>query len=53
MNSNEFNMMKNIIEQLGYKVLYKEEIFTKGEDPTDYWNGLGIFVIDKVVLNRI
>ena len=41
------------IEDLGYKVLFKEEIFTKGEDPTDYWNGLGIFVIDKGVLNRI
>ena len=35
------------IEKLGYKVLFKEEIYTKGEDPTDFWNGLGIFVINK------
>ncbi len=35
------------IETLGYKVLFKEEIFTKGEDPNDFWNGLGIFVINK------
>ena len=44
---------ENSIQQLGFKVLYKEEIFTKGEDPNDFWNGLGIFVIDKGVLNRI
>ena len=36
------------LEQLGYKVLFKEELFTKGEDPTDYWNGLGIFVLNKI-----
>ena len=35
------------IQALGYKVLFKEEIFTKGEDPTDFWNGLGIFVLNK------
>ena len=35
------------IETLGYKVLFKKEIFTKGEDPNDFWNGLGIFVINK------
>ena len=35
------------IEKLGYKVLFKEEIFTEGEDPTDFWNGLGIFVLNK------
>lgn len=28
-------------------VLYKKEITTTGEDPEDYWNGLGIFVIRK------
>ena len=32
----------------GYKVLFKEELFTNGEDPNDYWNGLGIFVLNKV-----
>jgi hypothetical protein len=35
------------IKKLGYKVLFKEEIYTKGEDPTDFWNGLGIFVLNK------
>ena len=28
-------------------VLYKQEIKTSGEDPNDYWNGLGIFVVRK------
>ena len=32
---------------MGYKVLYKEEITGKIEDSTDYWNGLGIFVLEK------
>ena len=36
------------LDKLGYKVLFKEELFTKGEDPTDYWNGLGIFVLNKI-----
>ena len=35
------------IQDLGYKVLFKEEIYTKGEDPKDFWNGLGVFVINK------
>jgi len=29
------------------KVLYKKELLTLGEDPNDYWNGLGIFVVRK------
>jgi len=28
-------------------VIYKKEIQTKGEDPEDFWNGLGIFVLRK------
>ena len=35
------------IKKMGYKVLYKEEITGKIEDSTDYWNGLGIFVLEK------
>ncbi len=27
--------------------IYKKEIATKGEDPNDFWNGLGIFVVRK------
>lgn len=30
-----------------YTVLYKKEIFTTGEDPEDFWNGLGIFILQK------
>jgi hypothetical protein len=30
-----------------YKVLYKKEIFTSGEDLNDFWNGLGIYILEK------
>jgi len=33
------------IEDHGFEILHKREIFTKGEDPNDFWNGLGIFVL--------
>ena len=36
------------IEDLKLKTLFKEEIFTKGEDKNDYWNGLGIFILNKI-----
>jgi hypothetical protein len=35
------------IEEKEYKVLYTKEIKTTGEDPDDYWNGLGVFVLRK------
>ena len=35
------------IEEKDYKILYKKEIQTTGEDPNDYWNGLGVFVLRK------
>lgn len=35
------------IKDLKLNVKYKKEIFTKGEDPDDFWNGLGIFVLEK------
>ena len=35
------------IEEKEYKVLYTKEIKTTGEDPNDYWNGLGVFVLRK------
>lgn len=28
-------------------ILHRKEIFTSGEDPDDFWNGLGIFLIGK------
>ena len=36
------------IEDLKLKTLFKEEIFTKCEYKNDYWNGLGIFVLNKI-----
>lgn len=33
------------IKHFNYKCIYKKEIFTKGEDPQDFWNGLGIFIL--------
>ena len=35
------------INEKEYKVLYKKEIKTTGEDPRDFWNGLGVFVLRK------
>ena len=35
------------IKDLKLKIKYKKEIFTKGEDPDDFWNGLGIFILKK------
>jgi len=35
------------IENLNFDVLYNKEIYTSGEDPNDFWNGLGIFVLKK------
>jgi len=35
------------IKDLNLNVKYKKEIFTKGEDPDDFWNGLGIFILEK------
>ena len=41
------NGINQAIKALKYKVLYVKEIFTSGEDPNDFWNGLGIFVLKK------
>ena len=35
------------IKDLKLNVKYKKEIFTKGEDPADFWNGLGIFLLSR------
>jgi poly(A) polymerase Pap1 len=35
------------IENLNFDVLYNKEIYTSGEDPNDFWNGLGIFLLEK------
>jgi hypothetical protein len=40
-------MTERSISDNGMKVLFKEEIMTKGEDKDDYWNGVGVFVINQ------
>ena len=35
------------IKDLNLNVKYKKEIFTKGEDPDDFWNGLGVFLLSS------
>ena len=35
------------IKDLKLNVKYKKEIFTKGEDPDDFWNGLGVFLLSS------
>lgn len=38
---------KKCINGLDVKIIFEKEIFTTGEDPSDYWNGLGIYVLEK------
>lgn len=38
---------KQSIQELNLKVRYENEIRTTGENPEDFWNGLGIFVLEK------
>ena len=38
---------KQCISGLDLKIIFEKEIFTTGEDPNDYWNGLGIYVLEK------
>jgi hypothetical protein len=38
---------KEAIVEEKLKVLYEQRILTSGEDPNDYWNGLGIFVLKQ------
>ena len=35
------------IQSHEYEIQLEKEILTKGEDPEDYWNGLGVFVLRK------
>ena len=35
------------IEDLNFKILYDKQIYTGGEDPNDFWNGLGIFLLER------
>lgn len=35
------------IKDFKLKCSYLKELFTKGEDPEDFWNGLGIFILEK------
>ena len=32
-----------------YEVIYDKKIFTKGEDPEDFWNGLRVSVLRKSI----
>ena len=36
------------IQDFNYKQLYKKEIFTKGEDSKNFWNGLAIFILSNI-----
>ena len=36
------------IHDFDYKCSYQKDIFTKGEDPKNFWNGLGIFILSNV-----
>ena len=35
------------IQDSGLFIKYQKNIYTNGEDPNDYWNGLGIFILQK------
>jgi hypothetical protein len=35
------------IDDLNLLVSFDKQIYTTGEDPQDYWNGLGIFLLEK------
>lgn len=35
------------IEESGVNIRYQKNIYTKGEDLEDFWNGLGIFLLEK------
>jgi len=37
----------NLIKEENLIVTFKEEIFTQGEDMGSFWNGLGVFLIEK------
>lgn len=39
--------INQIIEEEGLYVTHKREIFTHGENMDDFWNGLGIFLIES------
>ena len=41
------NATKDHITEKEYTIQLEKEIITQGEDPNDYWNGLGIFVLRK------
>ena len=39
--------LDRFIEDNNLFILHSKELFTSGEDPDDFWNGLGIFLIGK------
>ncbi len=39
--------IRNGIKKADLKIRYEYELKTAGEDPEDFWNGLGIFVLEK------
>lgn len=41
------NATNEHIKEKDYKILFQKQLQTTGEDPDDYWNGLGIFVLRK------
>lgn len=40
-------LVKAFLKDSKVKELYSKEIFTEIEDPEDYWNGLGIFILNN------
>ena len=39
--------VKTFLNLSQIKVHYQKEIFTSVEDPNDFWNGLGVFLLEK------
>jgi len=39
--------LERVIEEEGLYITHKREIFTSGENMDDFWNGLGIFLIES------
>jgi hypothetical protein len=39
--------LERVIEEDGLYITHKREIFTSGENMDDFWNGLGIFLIES------
>jgi len=41
------NGIRQAIKDLKFNIVYEKEVFTSEEDLNDFWNGLGIFLLEK------